>query len=146
MWFSTAGAGTTVLAFFFMRSFNLQTHPLAILPVLILLGLGIGMFQPPNNSTIMGSVARDRLGTASALIATQRSVGISLGMAIAGTAFSLRKIVHLTELIRRGLDAGHATKLALTLAFHDVLVLAIGISSFVVVLSLIAAKESNNRP
>jgi MFS family permease len=140
-WFKTLGAGATVVSFTLMRGFDLQTQVTAIIPLLILHGVGIGMFQPPNNSTIMGAVARDRLGTASALIATLRQVGISLGMAMAGTVFSARRVIYQSALNRQGLEAGHSAKLSIPPAFQDVLLLAILIGSLVVLLSIIPGKK-----
>lgn len=55
-----------------------------------LLGLGIGIFQSPNNSIIMSSVPKNRLGVASGTMATMRSMGMILGVAIAGAVFSYR--------------------------------------------------------
>ena len=62
VWPSLFGAGATTAAFFCMLGFNLQTGIGTIIVILILLGLGVGAFQPPNNSTIMGSVERIKLG------------------------------------------------------------------------------------
>jgi hypothetical protein len=44
----------------------------------------MGMFQSPNNSTVMGSVLPGQLGIASGLLAAMRNVGMVLGIAIAG--------------------------------------------------------------
>ena len=134
--FSTIGAGAIVVSSFFMLGFDLQTGVPAIIPVLVLLGVGIGTFNPPNNSIIMGAVPRDRLGTASALIATLRQVGISLGMAFAGTIFSARRVIHQAKLIHRGLDTGDAANLSIPLAFHDALLISIFLGSIVVMCTL----------
>jgi len=58
-----------------------------ILPVALFLGLfgfGAGLFQSPNSSAIMGAVPRHRLGIAAGMQATMRSVGMVLGVAMAG--------------------------------------------------------------
>jgi EmrB/QacA subfamily drug resistance transporter len=54
---------------------------------LALFGLGTGMFQSPNNSAVMGSVARPNLGVASGILGTTRSVGMVLGIATGGAVF-----------------------------------------------------------
>jgi EmrB/QacA subfamily drug resistance transporter len=51
---------------------------------LIICGVGSGMFQSPNNSAIMGSVPVMRLGVASGMISTMRTVGMVLGIAVVG--------------------------------------------------------------
>lgn len=141
-WFATIGASATTAAFFFMRTLNLQTPVAAIILVLILLGVGIGTFQPPNNSTIMGSAPRNRLGTASALMATLRQVGISLGMALAGSLFSARRAIYQGELIKKGAGPGDIVSLSIPPAFHDVLLVSAFVGFVVVILSLFRGKEN----
>ncbi len=51
------------------------------------LGLGLGTFQSPNNSAIMGAAPRDRLGVASGLLALSRNLGQTAGMPIMGAVF-----------------------------------------------------------
>jgi EmrB/QacA subfamily drug resistance transporter len=58
---------------------------------LALFGLGTGIFQSPNNSAVMGSVPRERAGTASAVLAVIRNVGMVLGIAVAGALFAARQ-------------------------------------------------------
>ena len=136
VWFSTIGAAATAAAFYLMRGFGLETHIAAIVPVLVLLGLGVGAFQPANNSIIMGAVSKEHLGTASALIATQRQVGLSLGMALTGSMFTARRAIHQAELSRQGLVTDYAANLSIPLAFQDVLLISVFIGSLVVLLCL----------
>ncbi|MBI2917684.1 MAG: MFS transporter [Chloroflexi bacterium] len=63
----------------------------AVPSALGLLALGSAAFGSPNTSAIMGSVPRDRLGTASGMVATGRQMGQALGMAIAGSVFAYRQ-------------------------------------------------------
>jgi predicted MFS family arabinose efflux permease len=143
--FAAAGAAATALAFVFMMFFDLDTGMTAIIPVLILLGAGIGMFQTPNSSMIMGSVPRDRLGTASALMATLRQVGISLGMALAGALYASRLVHYQSEWIRHGTESSEAARLSIPIAFHDTLLLSIILGTAVVFLSFpLRGKEPGN--
>lgn len=52
------------------------------------LGLGMGVFQSPNNSAIMGEVPPERLGIASGLMALSRNLGTTTGIPLAGAIFS----------------------------------------------------------
>jgi len=142
-WFAIIGASATTAAYLFMRTFDLHTPVSEIIPVLILLGVGIGTFQPPNNSTIMGATPRDRLGTASALIATLRQVGISLGMALAGTLFATRRVIYQAKLIKKGAGLEAITSLSIPPAFHDVLLVSAFVGFAVVILSLFRGKENS---
>ncbi len=51
---------------------------------LAITGLGVGLFQSPNNSTVMGNVEPWQLGIASGILAAMRNVGMVLGIAVAG--------------------------------------------------------------
>jgi EmrB/QacA subfamily drug resistance transporter len=141
VWFSTIGAAATGAAFYFMRGFDLETHITTVVPVLILLGVGVGCFQPSNNSIIMGAVTRENLGTASALIATQRQVGLSLGMALAGSLFSARRAVYQAELLGQDLNSDYVLRLSIPLAFQDVLLISVFICLFVVLLCLFSGER-----
>ena len=50
---------------------------------LALLGIGMGIFQTPNNNLLMSSVPRHRLGVGSSVLSIVRSVGYSLGATLA---------------------------------------------------------------
>jgi MFS family permease len=57
---------------------------------LFVAGVGMGLFQAPNNATVMGSLPRARLGSGGGLLATARNAGMAAGVATAGTLFALR--------------------------------------------------------
>jgi EmrB/QacA subfamily drug resistance transporter len=50
---------------------------------LAIVGLGAGLFVAPNNTVIMTAAPRDRQGTAAAMAATARNVGMTCGVALA---------------------------------------------------------------
>lgn len=52
-------------------------------------GVGIGMFQSPNNSAILGEVLPERLGIASGLLALSRTLGQTAGLPLMGALFGL---------------------------------------------------------
>jgi len=141
VWFSTIGAAATGAAFYLMRGFDLETQVTTIVPVLILLGVGVGCFQPSNNSIIMGAVTREHLGTASALIATQRQVGLSMGMALVGSLFSARRAVYQAVLLRQGLENDYVLRLSIPLAFQDILLISVFICLLVVLLCLFGGER-----
>jgi MFS family permease len=142
--FASLGAAVITLSFILVRNFDLNTQVVEIIFVLAILGVGVGAFQAPNNSLIMGSVERRRLGTASALIATQRQVGISVGMALAGTLFSARKTWYQDAFADQGMEIGDSLREAVSLAFKDVLLVAIALLGVAVLLALVTLRK--NRP
>jgi hypothetical protein len=105
-----------------------------------------GTFQPANNSIIMETATREHLGTASALIATQRQVGIAVGMAWTGTLFSAWRDGYQEGLVKLGTDGTSASRTAIPLAFHDVLLVSILVNVVVVVLSLLPLWSRGKTP
>ena len=97
----------------------------------------------------MGAVSKNRLGTASAMISTFRQVGVSLGMALAGTIYSVQMVYHQGELSRQGVDAAYAGRQAISLAFNDSFFVSAIAMSLVVVLAALtwqARKQGDIAP
>lgn len=55
---------------------------------LALLGAGSALFNPPNTSSIMGSVPPEHLGIAGGIAAVARNLGMALGIALGSATFS----------------------------------------------------------
>ncbi len=51
-------------------------------------GIGMGLFQSPNNSAIMGAAPKDRLGLASGLLTLMRTLGSTSGIPLVGALFT----------------------------------------------------------
>lgn len=51
---------------------------------LALEGVGMGLFQAPNNSAVMGALPRARLGSGGGMLATARNLGMVIGVAMGG--------------------------------------------------------------
>lgn len=62
----------------------------AVASALCAIGLGMGLFQSPNNSAVMSTVPIEKLGIASAVIATVRNLGLVFGAGLATGIFSWR--------------------------------------------------------
>jgi EmrB/QacA subfamily drug resistance transporter len=90
---------------------------LSFLPV----GLGMGTFQTPNNSAIMGAVRRGRSGTAGGLLALTRNLGQVLGVAVLASVWSTRTVTRAGESV--GSDATLMPSAAQVGALHDVLLI-----------------------
>ncbi|MGP9679791.1 MFS transporter [Halomonas sp. AOP27-A1-41] len=61
-----------------------------------LCGIGFGLFQPPNNREMMGSLPAERSASVSGVMSTIRTVGQSFGVAIVGAALALGFEVQIT--------------------------------------------------
>jgi MFS family permease len=74
-------------------SLTTPTTPLAqMVGFLLLLGAGVGLFQSPNNSTVLGNAPPEALGVASGLLAVMRTLGQTAGIAVAGAIWSSQVI------------------------------------------------------
>ncbi|MGE5186842.1 MAG: MFS transporter [Acidobacteriota bacterium] len=58
-----------------------------IIGVQVVAAIGMAVFQSPNNSAIMGAAPRDRQGVAAGMLATGRTTGQSISVAVAGAVF-----------------------------------------------------------
>lgn len=85
-------AGLAVLALAYVGASTLSTTTSIIGYVLrfIPIGIGMGLFQSPNNSAIMGSAPRERLGVASGLLSITRTLGQTSGIAVLGAIWASR--------------------------------------------------------
>jgi EmrB/QacA subfamily drug resistance transporter len=77
-------------AFFWLSRLGLASTTLEIVLPLVLLGLGNGVFQAPNNSALMGSVSAEHRGVAGGLLASARHLGVLFGIAVAGAVWVSR--------------------------------------------------------
>ncbi|MCX6347041.1 MAG: MFS transporter [Actinobacteria bacterium] len=83
---------------FLLGFLNENSNIASIILYLAIIGLGIGMFQTPNNYAIMCSVSQNRSGTASSMLATMRNLGMVLGASLSGSLFSYRQL-YLTKIL-----------------------------------------------
>jgi EmrB/QacA subfamily drug resistance transporter len=106
------------------------------LTLLAVLGIGLGLFTPPNNASIMGSAPANRLGVAGGVLNMTRSLGTSLGVGATGAVLAV--------FLSSSLGAEAATTLqaapeALVPAFRQTLVFLAGLAVTAGVLSMFRA-------
>ncbi|GAV22239.1 MFS transporter [Carboxydothermus pertinax] len=107
------------LGLFFISQLGPSATIVKMISTLMLIGLGSAIFQSPNNSTIMGSVPKNRLGTASGFLATMRNVGMVMGVAVAGAVFTGRKTYYLNYYLESHYPKELALVQALANAFKE---------------------------
>jgi MFS family permease len=56
----------------------------------VLQGIGISLFNPANNSAIIGSLPKEKVGLASSFMALSRNLGMVVGIAFAEMVIALR--------------------------------------------------------
>lgn len=85
------GIGLAIFAVGLFMLSRLGTHPgtLDIAWRMAVCGAGFGLFQSPNNRTIISSAPRQRSGAAGGMLATARLLGQTSGAVVVGVAFHL---------------------------------------------------------
>jgi len=78
------GMAISSVGLYLLSGLDASSSPFEVIWHLIIVGIGVGMFQSPNNSAVMGSVPPWHLGIASGVLAAVRNVGMVLGIAVAG--------------------------------------------------------------
>jgi EmrB/QacA subfamily drug resistance transporter len=90
----TIGAAIGVLGQFLIASFTLESSIFALVLPQVLIGVGWALFNSPNQSAIMSSVARDQAGAASGMTVTTARVGGAIGIAFAGAIMTYALGIH----------------------------------------------------
>lgn len=78
------GAAIVVIGQYLIGSFTLHSSIVQLVLPQLLIGLGWALFNSPNQSAIMGTVPRDKVGAASGMTLTTARVGGAMGIAISG--------------------------------------------------------------
>ncbi len=86
-WLTAGGLMIACIGLVLMGQLNEHSSLFAIVWRLILTSIGQGLFQAPNNSALIGSAPRHLQGSASGFLATARTMGQSMSMALAGAIF-----------------------------------------------------------
>ena len=131
----TAGLLVGGAAAFSLTHLSLNSGYPGIAVRLAMIGAGIGLFQSPNSSAVLGTVPVFRLGVASGTLATSRNVGQVLGVSLAGLVLAVRQPVYLRQLAPV-LGSRLAAKQAFIHAAHDVAWLCVGVCLVGALLSL----------
>lgn len=75
----------TSVGLFSMSFLNENSAVITMVSLIGIMSVGMGLFQSPNNSLIMSTVSRDKLGVAGSINALVRNVGMVCGIALATT-------------------------------------------------------------
>ncbi len=115
------------------------TSSIAIMILLLfIIGVGMGIFTPPNNSSVMGSTPSESLGVSSGMLNMARSLGQSVGIALAFAIFQGVTIV-------LGFTMNNAPVHALVDSFHTTIIGLAILSILVMLISIFRSSNSTNK-
>ncbi len=129
---SIVGLGLIVFGYLALTRLNTSSTIGQYLIYLLPVGLGMGTFQSPNNTSIMSAVPRNRLGVASGTLSMTRTLGQAMGIAVLGAYFVSRLRVYSGQAV----DVTDASATVIVEAMHDVFVLVAGLIVIGLVIAL----------
>jgi EmrB/QacA subfamily drug resistance transporter len=102
---TVAGLAVMLVGFFALSTLDEDTTALGYVLRFLPIGIGVGIFQSPNNSSIMGSAPREHLGIASGMLAVTRTLGQTAGIAVLGALWASRVFFYVGEALEGGATA-----------------------------------------
>lgn len=117
-------------SFLLFFTLDVDTTLPAFALVAIPMGLGIGTFQSPNNSAIMGSVPREYMGVGGGILTLTRLLGQVSGIAFIGSLWAARTLARATEGggVAPG-DAASAPPAIQVAGLHDTVIAMAGLTA-----------------
>jgi EmrB/QacA subfamily drug resistance transporter len=115
---TTSGLVFISLGLFYLTTVSANSTTWQVIPGPLLMGIGSGLFQSPNNSSVMSSVPKPKLGVAGGINALVRNVGMVVGTALSVALFENRQAALLKGISNP--DTLQQTSAFLT-AYHTVL-------------------------
>jgi EmrB/QacA subfamily drug resistance transporter len=106
-WIIAGGTALVGAGALLQATLSAQSGQLALLPGLIVAGIGVGLATPTLVSSAMGAVPHQSGGMAAGAVNTARQLGFTFGVAVLGSAFAAR-VAHLLAAggARAGVAAG----------------------------------------
>ena len=85
---TTAGMALTGTSLYLLSRLGAGSSYVEVAAKLILLGVGTAVFNSPNNSSVLGSVPRNKLGLTGGMMSSIRNIGMMTGTAVAASLFA----------------------------------------------------------
>jgi MFS family permease len=141
---ATVGLLIQALALFLLTGLTATTSLFQIGLILALMGLGGGLFYPPNTSAAMSASPRQRLGVASATLATLRQAGMvtSFALSLAVAAASLPKDIMMQLFVGTNVQMGSAVTREFVIGMRSAFILSIVLCLFAAGISMVRGKEN----
>lgn len=144
---ATAGLLIQGAALVWFTRLNPSTPYYQIAIGLAVMGFGGGLFYPPNTSAAMNAAPRNRLGVASATLATLRQAGMvtSFAISLAVAAGSLPKDVMMQLFVGNNVTLGSQPMQAFVIGMHSAFVVSIALCLIAAAISMVRGKEDRRQ-
>jgi MFS family permease len=84
----SAGAAIMMIGQYFIGSLTLRSTIFQMILPQLLIGVGWALFNSPNQSAILSTVPRDKVGAASGMTLTTARIGGAIGIAVSGAVMT----------------------------------------------------------
>ena len=136
---STLGLGTEAFGLWCISRLDTTSSSVTVALTLAFVGLGLGTFQTPNMSFVMGAIPRAQQGVAGSMSQMMRTLGVVLGVTGASMLFGSRRTVYAERL---HLSTASDSQVFIP-AFQDVFVVSAAVCAVAFGLSLLRRPESS---
>ncbi len=135
---SALGLAVQGLGLWMISRLGAQSDYLSVAFALGVVGLGLGIFETPNMSFVMGAIPRDQQGVAGSISNMMRTLGIVFGATGWSMLFDARRQFHSKDTAAPGTTAGET----FAPAFQDVFLCASAICAAAFILALFRRQEA----
>jgi EmrB/QacA subfamily drug resistance transporter len=101
--FATMGVSLTTLSFILLTLLPANFSYLPFVIILLIAGVGMGMFTAPNTTAVMNTVPSEHRGASSGMLATLQNTGTALSMTLYFTVLIIGLSQHLPAVMYQGL-------------------------------------------
>jgi MFS family permease len=138
---SAVGLGLEALGLWTISQLEPSANALRVMGALSLVGFGLGVFQAPNMSFVMGSIPREQQGVAGGMTQMMRTLGVVLGVTGASLLFSHYRAVHAARLSLPDINAAQT----FMPAFQNVFFAAAAMCAAAFLLALLRMREQSQQ-
>lgn len=131
-------------ALFLASRLDIASRILDIALVLLLFGIGMGIFMAPNQSAVAGAAPRRNLASAMGVANAMRILGASIGTALAGTLYAHQQLVNQAKMAGQDIAPDLIEQLSVIESYQHVILLAAFISIVSIVTSILVGKQNKN--
>lgn len=137
---SSLGLALQALGLWMISRLDAQADYLSVAVALGVVGLGLGVFEAPNMSFVMGAISRSQQGVAGSIVNMMRTLGIVFGATGWSVLFGERRQFYSDPTAHRPSTDNFVP------AFQDVFLAAAGICVVAFILSLFRKQEAVRKP
>jgi EmrB/QacA subfamily drug resistance transporter len=129
------------VALFLFSRMSIDSTMLHICLILVIFGVGMGVFMAPNQSAVISAAPRRNLATALGVANAMRLLGASIGTALGGTLYAYRQVASQAEMTEEGVfSPAMIEQLSSIESFRYVILLAAFLSITAIVTSALVGK------